>query len=155
MKTRLRHWGPALRLLPGWLASRRRRALFREVRAFERRLPLVLERRLPEALRHITPSAAPLSGVDASTLRRMSDLAAVLDRGSPLGLCLRRSLTRYHFLRRAGHPVALRFGATLVRDRAGRAVAGHAWVVLDGEPYHEVDDSFRGQAVMLRWPEDA
>ena len=152
---RLRRWFPLLQLIPGLVVSRRRRQLFREIRSFERHLPSVLEARLPDALRRITPAASPALGFDESTLRRMSDLAALLDRRSPLGLCLRRSLTRFHFLRRAGRPVALRFGATLVGARPGRSVAGHAWLVENDEPYHEADTSWRGHTVLLRWPEES
>ncbi len=48
--------------------------------------------------------------------------------------CLRRSLVLYHLLRRAGRPVELRIG---VRRDDQAALAAHAWLMLDGEPYVE------------------
>src|SRR5262245_46845203 len=102
MLTRLRHWGLALALLPGLLLLPRRRALFREIQAFERALPIVLKQPLPEALRSITPQSSNAPILNEATTRQLADLAALLDRRSPLGLCLRRSLTRYHYLRRLG-----------------------------------------------------
>lgn len=155
MLTRLRHWGLALILLPGLLFSSRRRAVFREIQAFERALPAVLKRPLPEALSSITPQASHAKRLilDKSLLRNLSDLAALLDRHSPLGLCLRRSLARYHFLRRAGLPVVLHFGAKFVDGKPDRAITGHAWLTLNDAPYFEADEDWRGFTVMMRWPD--
>jgi hypothetical protein len=90
---------------------------------------------------------------DASTVRRLADLAALLDRRSPLGLCLRRSLARYYFLRRAGLPVVLQFGARLrPGDAAVRDLRGHAWLTLAGRPYFEVEENWRGFTVMFCYP---
>lgn len=50
--------------------------------------------------------------------------------------CLTRGLTRFYFLRRAGFPVALRFGLGEIDGR----LEGHCWVVLDGEPLLERRD---------------
>jgi hypothetical protein len=47
--------------------------------------------------------------------------------------CLTRGITQLWFLRRAGFPVSLRFG--LDSD-----LAGHCWLVLDGEPFAEKRD---------------
>jgi hypothetical protein len=79
-------------------------------------------------------------------------LAALLDRRSPLGLCLRRSLTRYHFLRRIGVPVVLQFGAKFVAGKPDREVTGHAWLTLNGRPYYEANENWRGFAVMFSFP---
>lgn len=153
MWTRFRHWWLALRLLPGLVFDVRRRALFYEIRAFERALPTALKNPLPDALRSLTPPALPHVVRNDSLLRDLSDLVALLDRRSPLGLCLRRSLTRYHFLRRAGWPVVLHFGARFVEGRPDRNVTGHAWLTLNDTPYYEADENWQGFTVMLRWPE--
>lgn len=153
MLTRLRHWGLALALLPGLLFSSRRRALFHEIQAFERALPAVLKQPLPDALRSLTPQFSNPSSLSESGLRNLSDLAALLDRRSPLGLCLRRSLTRYHFLRRVGVSVVLRFGAKFVDGQPDRAITGHAWLTLNDTPYYEADENWKGFTVMFTWPE--
>ena len=107
MITRLRHAWLALVALPGLTVSRPRRALFREMRAFTLSLPALLKAPLPEAMQRILPagneahllpqrSGAGSAGIISErTIRDLADLAALLDRRSPLGVCLRRSLTRY------------------------------------------------------------
>jgi hypothetical protein len=149
--TRLRHLWLAVTSL-GLLLDRRRRALWAEMRAFVRGLPAVLGAPLPEALARSTPARADLE-VPPAVVRRLADAAALFERRSPLGLCLRRSLVRYHFLRRAGVPLVLNFGARFANGAADRDIAGHAWVTLDGEPYVEEGDNYRGFTVMLTYPE--
>jgi len=152
MRARLRHIGLALAALTGLMTSARRRALFREMRDFMRNLPVVLKSPLPVVMQQITPMSHP-RGEPEETVRALADLAALLDRRSPLGLCLRRSLTRYHFLRRIGVPVVVRFGARFVDGKPDREITGHAWLTLDGHPYHEADENWRGFTVMITWPE--
>jgi hypothetical protein len=151
MFTRLRHGWLALTLLPGLLFNSRQRALFREIQAFEQSLPSALKQPLPDALRQLTPTAgaAPAS---ESALRNLSDLAVLLDRHSPLGLCLRRSLLRYHFLRRAGVPVVLQFGAKFSRGQPDRDINGHAWLTMNGTAYYEDDENWRGFTIMFAFP---
>src|SRR5579862_6006543 len=48
--------------------------------------------------------------------------------------CLKRALVLHYVLHRAGRPVALRIG---VRRDTPAALAAHAWLVKDGEPYLE------------------
>lgn len=155
---RLRHWWLAVTALPPLIFNPRLRSLLAEMRAFCRSLPAALKRPLPEALHNLTPDVSRLSfgrsmqpAVEKTT-RNLADLAALLDRHSPLGLCLRRSLTRYHYLRRIGVPVALHFGAKFVAGKPDREVAGHAWLTLNGEPYYEADENWRGFAVMYTFP---
>jgi hypothetical protein len=128
-----------------------RRRLWREMRAYLRRLPAALAAPLPAALAAQTPAAVDISE-EHDALRRLADSAALLDRRSPLGLCLRRSLVRYHYLRRAGLPLEIRFGARFTGGHADRDVTGHAWVELDGEPYYEDGENYSGFTVMLRYP---
>lgn len=65
--------------------------------------------------------------------------------------CLRRSLVLYHLLRIEGRPVELCVG---VRRDDADALAAHAWLAVDGQPYlesgSEVSDDF---AVIARFPE--
>ena len=152
MFARLRHLWLAFTTLPVLLFDARQRRLFDEMRAFTRRLPQALAAPLPEALAALTPPTSDL-GLQTSALRRLADLAALLDRHSPLGLCLRRSLMRYYFLRRAGLPLVLNFGARFKGGVADREITGHAWVTLDGQPYFEDGENWRGFTVMLKYPQ--
>src|SRR5574337_296977 len=122
------------------------------MRAFVRRLPQALATPLPEALAALTPATFD-PGLPTSALRRLADLAALLDRRSPLGLCLRRSLVRYHFLRGAGLPLVLNFGARFKGGTPDREIAGHAWVTLNGQPYFEDGENYRGFTAMLKYPQ--
>ena len=149
--TRLRNLWLALTTLPGLLFDSRQRRLFAEMRAFCRRLPSALAAPLPQALASFTSPTSDLS-LPTSQIRRLADVAALLDRRSPLGVCLRRSLTRFHYLRRAGLPVAVQFGARFVRGKPDREIAGHAWLTLDGQPYFEDGENYRGFTVMMSFP---
>jgi hypothetical protein len=160
MWTRLRHLGLALSTLPGLLSDKRQRAALGEMRAFCHTLPDRLNAPLPDALSALTPEPVSLRNTEyalrnETTIRKLADLAALLDRGSPLGLCLRRSLTRYHFLRRAGRPVVLQFGAKFAAGRPDRDIHGHAWLTLNGQPYAEADENWRGFTVMFSYPPDS
>jgi hypothetical protein len=150
MPSRIRHVFLFLTTLPLLLHPARRR-LWGEMRAFLRRLPAALAAPLPTALAAQTPAAADLSE-SHDTLRRLADSAALLDRRSPLGLCLRRSMVRYHFLRRAGLPLTISFGARFTGGQADRAVTGHAWVTHNGQPYYEDGENYQGFTVMLAHP---
>jgi hypothetical protein len=147
----LRNWLTGLRALLA-LARPRNRVLWAEMRAYVRALPGALQGPLPEALKTLTPATADLD-LPERDVRVLADAAALAERGSPLGLCLRRSLMRYHYLRRARVPVAVQFGARFKGGQADRDVSGHAWVTLNGEPYYEVGENHRGFTVMLRSPD--
>ena len=150
MLTRLRHWRTGLLTLVS-LGDPRRRALWSEMRAYIRRLPEALSAPLPAVLAAHTPAGADLV-LPEPAVRQMADAVALFERRSPLGLCLRRSLLRYHFLRRAGLPLVVNFGARFINGTADRALAGHAWVTLKGQPYHEDSENYRGFTVMLQHP---
>lgn len=152
MSARVRRLALALALLPGLIVDPGRRALLAQMRAFCRALPQALEAPLSGALDRMLAMEAQAAPYSPDTLRRLADLAALLERRSPLGLCLRRSLTRAHFLRRAGVPVAVQFGAKFVDGRPDRAVTGHAWLTLDGQPYFEDEENWREFTVMLAYP---
>lgn len=150
MLTRLRHLLLFLGALPLLLQPARRR-LWGEMRDYLRRLPEALSAPLPAALATQTPAVTDLNEAH-DVVRRLADSAALLDRRSPLGLCLRRSMARYHFLRRAGAPLVIRFGARFKGGQADRDVTGHAWVELDGQPYFEDGENYRGFTVMFAHP---
>lgn len=152
MKTRLQHWWLALTTLPMVLVNPARRSLLDEARTFCRILPVSLRGPLLEALARLTPGQDANFIQDEATVRRLTDLAALMDRRSPLGLCLRRSLTRFYFLRRMGVPVVLQFGAKFVSGKPDREVTGHAWLTLNGQPYYEAAENYQGFAVMFSFP---
>lgn len=154
--TRFRHVWLLLTRLPGILLNREQRTLFAEARAFLRALPEKFTKPLPVLMAELTPRPASMGSPSLETsLREIADIAALLNRRSPLGLCLRRSLTRYYFLRRAGLPVEIRFGARFKDGIPDRQVTGHAWLTLNGQPYYEADDNWREFKVMLTYPETA
>jgi hypothetical protein len=154
MLTRLRHWTLGLRaLLALALAGSARRGLWAEMRRYSRALPAALAGPLPQAVAAQTPTAPDLA-LPPAAVRELADAAALFERGTPLGLCLRRSMLRYHFLRRAGVPLVLNFGARFMGGQADREITGHAWVTLDGQPYHEDGENYQGFTVMLRFPAD-
>ncbi|MGH2536041.1 MAG: lasso peptide biosynthesis B2 protein [Candidatus Promineifilaceae bacterium] len=153
---RLHNLRLVLAVAPTLFVSRRRRWLLTEAGRFCRSLPARLREPLPQAIAGLTPPAlgGRVGPAHEAAVRDLADLAALLDRRSPLGLCLRRSLTRYYFLRRAGVPVELQFGARLGDGRPERQLHGHAWLALDGQPYYEEDENWRGFKVMLAFPRD-
>ncbi len=153
MIARLQHVGLALTTLPMLVSSAQRRALFREMRAFIRQLPGELKSPLPYALQHMTPLQSQADGVERD-VRELADIAALFERSSPLGLCLRRSLTRYYYLRRIGVPVVVHFGAKFVNGQPDREITGHAWLTLNDQVYFEADENWRGFTVMYSFPED-
>jgi hypothetical protein len=114
------------------MADGQRRHFVQETLILARELPGRLDQPLPAALQALTPPAAP-QFLDPDTMRQIVDALTAFGAGRPLGICLRRSLLRYHFLRRAGLPLVIHFGAR----RLGDDIGGHAWLTLDGQPYHE------------------
>lgn len=156
--TRLRHFWLGLRLLPGLLISRSQRQLLAEMRSLGRELPILLKKPIPQAMAELEMMRGerPFPLPAEKKTRELADLAALLDRRSPLGLCLRRSLLRYRYLHELGVPVAVRFGAKFAPGETPdkKKVTGHAWLVLDERPYHEADENWQGYIVMLRWPQE-
>lgn len=142
--------------LPGLIRSREQRALFREAQSFVRILPERLKEPLPAAVKKMEsnlPAKRPDPQKEKFT-RNLADLAVLLHRSSPLGICMRRSLTRYYFLRREGLPVHVHFGARFVNGKPDREITGHAWLTLDGKPYYEPSKNWRGFTVMLSFPKE-
>ncbi len=132
------------------MADGQRRHFVQEALALARELPDRLDQPLPVALQALTPAAQP-QFLDSDTMRQIVDALTAFGAGRPLGICLRRSLLRYYFLRRAGLPLVIHFGAR----RLGEDIAGHAWLTLDGEPYHEKPEHTRVHTLMWSYPSTA
>jgi len=123
------------------------RRFVQETMALARELPGRLDQPLPAALQALTPLAQP-QFLDHDAIRQIVDALTAFGAGRPLGICLRRSLLRYYFLRRAGLPLVIHFGAR----RLGDAIAGHAWLTLDGQPYHEEPKNIQPHTLMWSFP---
>ena len=153
---RLRHLWLGLRLLSGLLIHAQQRQLLTEMRHLGRELPLLLQKPLPQAMAELETMRRerPFPLPPEAKTRQLAALAALLDRRSPLGLCLRRSLLRYRYLHELGVPVTVLFGAKFAPGDAPdkKKVTGHAWLVWGERPYHEDDENWQGYTVMLHWP---
>ncbi len=116
--------------LPGLLYSPERRTLFRQMKTFTRELPSRLQAPLPEALEQLISDDTPdrPNFQTEANIRNLADLAVLLDIQPDLGFCLRRSLTRFYFLHRAGVPVTLHFGARYTDKENAGLLDGHAWL---------------------------
>jgi hypothetical protein len=154
--TRLRHLWLGLRLLPGLLMNAHQRQLLAEMHKLARQLPRILEQPIPQAMAQLEMMelARPYPLPPEDKTRQLADLAALLDRRSSLGLCLRRSLLRYRYLHELHVPMTVLFGAKFAPGETAnvKKIMGHAWLVLGERPYHEDDENWQGYTVMLRWP---
>lgn len=134
-------------VLAAAMANGQRRNLVQETLALARELPGRLDQPLPAALQALTPPAQP-QFLEHDTVREIVDALTAFGAGRPLGICLRRSLLRYYYLRRAGLPLVIHFGAR----RLGDDIAGHAWLTLDGQPYHERPEHTQAHTLMWSYP---
>ncbi|HSN74958.1 MAG TPA: lasso peptide biosynthesis B2 protein [Anaerolineae bacterium] len=137
-------------VLASTMVDGQQRHFVQETLALARELPGRLEQPLPAALQALTPPAQP-QFLDPNTMRQIVDALTAFGAGRPLGICLRRSLLRYYFLRRAGLPLVIHFGAR----RLGDEIGGHAWLTLEGQPYHESPDHTRVHTLMWSYPSGA
>lgn len=152
-QTRLHHFQLAFSCLPALLGDAGQRALLAEMRLFCRQLPAVLQQPIPQAMVALTPKNANQPALfDENTTRNLADLAILLERKSPLGLCLRRSLVRYHYLYPLDVPVVVQFGAKFLAGEQQKDITGHAWLTLNGQPYYEAEENWRDFTVMFAWP---
>ncbi len=131
------------------------RALLARMLAFSRMLPQQFNQPLPRMMADLTPPPTfNLQSLTHDDIRRLADAVATWHLRSPLGICLRRSLLRYHFLRRAGLPVTIVFGARLKGEHEGGGIGGHAWLTLNGVPYYENVQDYTGFVEMYTYPEN-
>ena len=145
----LRHGLTLLRALP----QSNQRRLMRQMVAFSRALPSQFEQPLPLMMECLTPTPQISPALSPDTVRYLVDAVAAWHVRSPLGICLRRSLLRYHFLRRAGLPVRIVFGARFKEQTEGGGIGGHAWLTLVGQPYYENPQDYDGFVVMYTYPD--
>jgi hypothetical protein len=119
-------------------------------------LPLLIRRLpLPRLLRRLTPRRkAP---ADADMARRLVEYSnLILNRRFWVYRpnCLKRSLLRYYFLRRAGYEVQLCLGvqpAALDGEKGG-----HAWLMYRGEPFQEPQsERLADYLVTYRYPDSS
>jgi len=126
-----------------------------EIKRVQRTLPARYEAlSLPDFLSELTPAAPDWTHRDPEQVRRLVDALAFWDRSSPFGICLRRSLLRYHFLRRTDTPLGIILAMRPRRETEPTGLAGHAWNILDGRPYHERPEDMAGFTEVYRWPQD-
>ena len=94
--------------------------------AFSRTLPQRFNQPLPLMMTQLTPNSQSQTAIQAEDLRQLADAVAAWHLRSPLGICLRRSLLRYYFLREAGEPVNIVFGARIKSDQEGGGIGGRS-----------------------------
>lgn len=110
-------------------------------------VPYLLRCKL-ERVAHVIEPGTPPTGVEPLQISRIAAyVESAIRYGRPLVRkgCLTRGVTRYYFLRRAGLDVALYFGM----GQLDGAFVGHCWLVRDGQPFLEREDTSR-YVVMYR-----
>jgi Transglutaminase-like superfamily len=105
----------------------------------------------PLQLESLLLAKGPLSKLTPDSVQRIPryyDL--ILRLGNPFirSGCLRRGITLYYFLTRAGLEVSLCFGTGSPEGR----FAGHCWLVRDGAPFLEKTDPRPTFTEMFRIP---
>jgi hypothetical protein len=111
-------------------------AIRARVLAFLAVAPLLVRLRPPALERILEPRRVPAGGGYASTVATQVEAALAIAARLLPASCLTRSVTRYYFLRRAGEPLTLCFGLA----RLDGALAGHCWLLREGEPFLEPRD---------------
>lgn len=98
-----------------------------------------------EALQHLLPLPALIQRFDARPQARKRAIdpdrltwlsGALLHRLYRDRYCMKQSLLLFYFLRKWKYPVCIHFGIA----KKGDTLAGHAWISLGGEPFHEAHD---------------
>jgi hypothetical protein len=119
-------------------ASARDRLLFLNIFLFAALVPTLLRLKLPRLAPLLEPRTIP-PVADADRIQQIVRHVDTVLKMRSLFIrtgCLTRGLTLYYFLRRAGLDVNLHFGMGKVTDE----LAGHCWLVKDGEPFLEAKD---------------
>ncbi len=106
---------------------------------------------LPEVLQSLTPSKRYSRPLPLD----LYDIAYYVDRWLSLfpynakGNCFPRSLVLYRFARLRGFPVCFHCGVR----KMGNRLDGHAWLTLQGRPFHEPTLHWNSFAVTFTFPE--
>jgi hypothetical protein len=133
------------------------RELLWQIWSLSQELPRQFDDPLPVMMARLTPDcpylARQVGQVPETDVRRLVDAVAAGHFWSKLGICLRRSLLRYHFLRALDLPVVIIFGARLKDEQEGGGIGGHAWLTLDDKPYYETPGDYEGFVEMYVFPE--
>jgi hypothetical protein len=149
--------GRYLLALLATLPNSSQRKLLWQIISLSYALPQRFDDPLPAMMARLTPDCPyllqPSSQLTETEVRRLADAVAAGHFWSPLGICLRRSLLRYHFLRALGLPVSIVFGARLKARQEGGGLGGHAWLTLAGQPYYETPGDYEGFVEMYVYPE--
>lgn len=147
-----RGWQHTIIILRALLLSHHRRLLGNLV-DFSRALPRQFDQPLPQMMAQLTPSPQSEYPLPENEVRQLADAVAAWHIRSPLGICLRRSLLRYHFLRKANVPVRIIFGARFKQAEEGGSIGGHAWLSLNNLPYYENPNNYEGFVEMYQYPQ--
>ena len=113
--------------------------------------PILLRLRLPQ-LRNLLKTRKHHDNADDAEIEYiLSSVDTILQIGRPIiqTRCYPRGLTLYYFLNRAGLNVGLNFGAEKIENN----LAGHCWLVRDGEPFAEPKDPRELYKQIYNFPE--
>ena len=124
--------------------------LFLRVLLFIAVSPLLLRVKLPRLLAFLEPRAPSKDSdpVKVDRIIRYTD-ALLPGRGPfPRRSCFRRAVTLYYFLSREGMELGICFGVS----PSGESLAGHCWLVRDGEPFLEKGDPLSKFIPMYSFP---
>lgn len=101
---------------------------------------------MPDLLGEIDPGLGP-GPRDEEKLRKTVGFVDSLLKYRPFqqyGKCLLRSLVLYRFLRLQGWPVEIHFGVRKTDNEDTHVerteITGHAWLVLNGQPFLETEE---------------
>lgn len=132
------------------LCNPRNALLFVRISVFAALVPLLTRLPPPRLDELLAPRRAydTLDHHSAQRIVRFVDL--VLARGRPIirPSCVTRGLTLYYFLRRGEADLALCFGVAKLKGK----LAGHCWLIRDGEPFLEPQDPRAWFTEMYRFP---
>lgn len=142
-------------LLRACLRRDDRQVIARAWRTLQSLPALIDQHSLPQTLQRLDTQPLPTRPDlrDALSVTHLADAVVALDRRSVMGRCLRRSLVRFHLLRRLGLPVTIHVGVR-PNSTPDTALVGHAWLTLDGYPWEEFSDDHGHFVVMFRYPHD-
>ncbi len=117
--------------------------IFSVAKAFELRIRLgyrVPRESLTRLLEQLTPRFLPPITMNATRIWYVIRFEEAVCRRSRVlpDTCLYRALTRYALLRRAGYAAKFVMG---MDPHAREDLTAHAWVELDGAPFHETLDA--------------
>lgn len=139
--------------LPRMITSPSDAFLFLRIACFAALVPLLLRMKLSTVEQVLTPRSERMSSASGNPSRLVTIEAmteAAMRRPLIRRSCLVRGTTLYYFLTREGLDLQLSFGVGMTDG----ALAGHCWLVKDGEPYLETQDPRPTFSVIYSIPRD-